>query len=37
MSHHYPGPDLTFPHGDARLNFADLYVFPKAGEVANRF
>lgn len=32
MSHHYPGPDLTFPHGDARLNFADLYVFPKAGD-----
>lgn len=32
MSHHYPGPDLTFPHGDPRLNFADLYAFPKAGD-----
>lgn len=32
MSHHYPGPDLAFPHGDARLNFADLYVFPKPGD-----
>ena len=32
MSHHYPGPDLAFPNGDARLNFADLYVFPKPGD-----
>jgi hypothetical protein len=30
--HHYPGPDLKFPNGDARLNFADLYAFPKAGD-----
>lgn len=29
MSHHYPGPDFAFPNGDARLNFTDLYVFPK--------
>jgi hypothetical protein len=29
MSHHYSGPNLTFPHGDARLDFTDLYVFPK--------
>lgn len=32
MSHHYPGPDLAFPRGDARLNFADLFVFPKPGD-----
>ena len=29
MSHHYSGPDFRFPHGDARLDFADLYAFPK--------
>ena len=29
MSHHYSGPDLGFPHGDARLDLTDLYVFPK--------
>ncbi len=28
MSHHYSGPDFGFPHGDARLDFADLYAFP---------
>jgi hypothetical protein len=32
MSHHYSGPDFGFPHGDARLDFSDLYVFPKAGD-----
>jgi hypothetical protein len=31
MSHHYSGPDFGFPHGDARLDFTDLYAFPKAG------
>jgi hypothetical protein len=31
MSHHYSGPDFGFPGGDARLNLADLYVFPKPG------
>ncbi|KLD64914.1 DUF4331 family protein [Dyella japonica] len=31
MSHHYPGPDFGFPHGDARLNLTDLYAFPKPG------
>ncbi len=25
MSHHYSGPDFGFPHGDARLDFTDLY------------
>jgi hypothetical protein len=32
MSHHYPGPDFAFPHGDARLNFTDLFAFPKPGD-----
>jgi hypothetical protein len=32
MSHHYSGPDYAFPHGDARLNFTDLYVFPKPND-----
>lgn len=32
MSHHYSGPDYGFPHGDARLDLTDLYVFPKPGE-----
>jgi hypothetical protein len=31
MSHHYSGPDASFPHGDARLDFTDLYAFPKPG------
>jgi hypothetical protein len=34
MSHHYSGPDYGFPHGDARLDFTDLYVFPKAGDAS---
>jgi Domain of unknown function (DUF4331) len=32
MSHHYSGPNLTFPRGDARLDFTDLYAFPKPGD-----
>jgi hypothetical protein len=32
MSHHYSGPDFGFPHGDARLDFTDLYAFRKPGE-----
>ena len=32
MSHHYSGPNLGFPHGDARLDLTDLYVFPKPGD-----
>src|SRR5947199_45794 len=32
MSHHYSGPDYGFPHGDARLDLTDLYVFPKPRE-----
>jgi hypothetical protein len=32
MSHHYSGPDFGFPRGDARLDFTDLFAFPKPGE-----
>src|ERR1700733_7565149 len=32
MSHHYSGPYLGFPRGDARLDLTDLYVFPKPGD-----
>jgi hypothetical protein len=32
MSHHYSGPNLTFPRGDARLDFTDLYAFLKPGD-----
>jgi hypothetical protein len=32
MSHHYSGPNLTFPRGDARLDVTDLYAFPKPGD-----
>jgi Domain of unknown function (DUF4331) len=28
VSHHYSGPNVTFPHGDARLDLTDLYAFP---------
>jgi hypothetical protein len=33
MSHHYSGPDFSFPQGDARLDFTDLYAFPKPGDL----
>ena len=32
MSHHYPGPEFAFPNKDARLNFTDLFAFPKPGD-----
>src|SRR6266851_1730474 len=32
MSHHYSGPNVGFPGGDARLDFTDLYAFPKPGD-----
>ncbi|MGH6966582.1 MAG: DUF4331 family protein [Phenylobacterium sp.] len=32
MSHHYSGPALGFPHGDARLDLTDLYAFSKPGD-----
>jgi hypothetical protein len=34
MSHHYSGVNLGFPHGDARLNFTDLFAFPKPGDAS---
>jgi hypothetical protein len=34
MSHHYSGPSFGFPHGDARLDYTDLYAFPKPGDVS---
>jgi len=33
MSHHYSGPNFGFPGGDPRLDFTDLYAFPKPGDV----
>src|SRR5919108_6584778 len=30
-SNHFSGPDLSFPHADARLDISDLYVFPTPG------
>src|SRR5215470_2249822 len=32
MSHHYSGPNFGFPRGDARLDYTDLYAFPKPGD-----
>jgi hypothetical protein len=32
MSHHYSGPNATFPRGDARLDLTDLFAFPKPGD-----
>src|SRR5580700_10759770 len=32
MSHHYSGPDFSFTNGDARLDFTDLFAFPKPGD-----
>ena len=32
MSHHASGPDFGFPHGDARLDMTDLFVFAKPGD-----
>jgi hypothetical protein len=29
MSHHYSGPNIGFPRGDARLDLTDLYALPK--------
>jgi hypothetical protein len=31
VSHHYSGPDVSFPHGDARLDLTDLFAFSKPG------
>jgi hypothetical protein len=32
MSHHYSGPNLAFPHGDARVDLTDLFAFSKSGD-----
>jgi hypothetical protein len=32
MSHHYSGANFGFPNGDARLDFTDLFAFPKPGD-----
>jgi len=32
MSHHYSGPNIGFPRGDARLDLTDLYAFSKPGD-----
>jgi len=32
MSHHYSGPDFSFPDGDARVDLCDLFAFPKPGD-----
>src|SRR4029077_3581381 len=34
MSHISPGPDFGSPRGDARLDFTDLYAFPKPGNAS---
>ena len=34
MSHHYSGPDFGFRHGNAQLDFTDLYAFPKPGDAS---
>jgi hypothetical protein len=36
MSHHYSGPAFRFRQGDARLDFTDLYAFPKPGDTPFR-
>ena len=35
MSHHYSGPNIGFPRGDARLDLTDLFAFPKPGDPDN--
>lgn len=32
MSNHYSGPNFASPHGDALLDFTDLFAFPKPGD-----
>jgi Domain of unknown function (DUF4331) len=34
MSHHYSGPNVGFPRGDARLDLTDLFAFSKPGDPA---
>jgi Domain of unknown function (DUF4331) len=37
MSHHYSGPDFSFPHGDPRLDYCDLFAFPAADPTRSVF
>ena len=32
MSRHYGAPNFAFPRGGARLDYTDLYAFPKPGD-----
>ena len=32
MSHHYSGPNVGFPRGDARLDLTDLFAFPNPAD-----
>src|SRR5437868_4480126 len=34
MSHHYSGPDFSFPSGDPRLDLCELFAFPKPGDAS---
>src|SRR5260221_14192792 len=34
MSTHYSGPHFAFPGGDARLDYTDLFAFPKPGDAS---
>lgn len=34
MSNHYSGPNFASPLSDARLDFTDLYAFPKPGDTS---
>src|SRR4051812_7066612 len=34
MSHHYSGPNVGFPRGDARLDLTDLFAFPRPGDAS---
>src|SRR5438105_4159011 len=34
MSHHYSGPDFSFPNGDPRLDLCELFAFPKQGDAS---
>jgi hypothetical protein len=34
MTHHYSGPNFGFPRGDSRVDFTDLFAFPKPGDAS---
>jgi Domain of unknown function (DUF4331) len=37
MSHHYSGPDFSFPNGDPRVDYCDLFAFPAADATRSVF